>query len=80
MPRYFMHLRNHIDEILDTEGVEVASLEAVKNAVLASARDVMVGDLKKGLLDLRYRIDAGNMAGAIIFTLPFKHAVNIIPE
>jgi hypothetical protein len=80
MPRYFMHLRNHIDEILDPEGVEMASLEAVKSAVLASARDVMVGDLKKGLLDLRYRIDAENMAGAIIFTLPFKHAVNIIPE
>jgi hypothetical protein len=80
MPRYFMHLRNHIDEILDPEGVEMASLEAVKSAVLASARDVMVGDLKKGLLDLRHRIDAENMAGAIIFTLPFKHAVNIIPE
>jgi hypothetical protein len=80
MPRYFMHLRNHIDEILDPEGVEMAGLEAVKSAVLASARDVMVGDLKKGLLDLRYRIDAENMAGAIIFTLPFKHAVNIIPE
>jgi hypothetical protein len=80
MPRYFMHLRNHIDEILDPEGVEMASLEAVKSAVLASARDVMVGDLKKGLLDLRHRIDAEKMAGAIIFTLPFKHAVNIIPE
>jgi hypothetical protein len=80
MPRYFMHLRNHIDEVLDPEGVEMVNLDAVKKAVLASARDVMVGDLKKGLLDLRYRIDAENMAGAIIFTLPFKHAVNIIPE
>jgi hypothetical protein len=79
MPRYFLHLRDHVDELMDAEGVELPDLEAVKKAVLEAARDVMIGDLRNGLLDFRYRIDAENENGAIVFTLPFKHGVNIIP-
>jgi hypothetical protein len=80
MARYFLHLRDHVTELMDAEGIELPSLEAVKNAVLKNARDVMTGDFRNGLLDLRFRIDAENDAGALVFTLPFKHAVNIIPE
>lgn len=80
MPRYFFHLRDHVDELLDAEGAELSGLDAVKSAVLAAARDVMIGDLRKGLMDFRYRIDVENEHGTIIFTLPFRHAVNIIPE
>ena len=79
MSRYFLHLRDHVEEMLDPEGVELPSLEAVKKAVLEAARDVMSGDLRNGLLDLRYRIDVENDQGAIIFTLPFEHAVKVIP-
>jgi hypothetical protein len=39
----------------------------------------MIGDLRNGLIDFRYRIDVENQHGAVVFTLPFKHAVNIIP-
>jgi hypothetical protein len=77
MARFFLHLRDHVDEVLDPEGVD---MDALKTAVAASARDVMCGDLRNGILDYRYRIDAENAAGQIVYTLPFSAAVSIIPE
>jgi hypothetical protein len=81
MTRYFLHLRDGTDELLDPEGAEFADMEAVKRAALAGARDVMGNEVKSGgVMDLRYRIDVETQAGEIVYSLPFKHAVNIIPE
>ena len=79
MSRYFLHLRDHCDELLDPEGVEFADLEALKKAVIEASRDVMCGDVRNGLIDLRYRIDVENEAGTVIYTLAFSAAVQIIP-
>jgi hypothetical protein len=78
--RYFMHLRDGTEQILDPEGLEFPNIEAMRKAVLVSARDLMTGDIREGVMDLRFRIDVEDEDGAIIYTLPFKHAVNIIPE
>jgi len=75
-----MHLRNSTDELLDPEGVELVGIEEVRKNVMKSARDILAGDLRNGIVDLRYRIDAENAAGAIVYTLPFKHAFSTIPE
>ena len=78
MPRYFMHLRDGSDEMLDAEGKDFASLDELRTAVLFSARDLMAGDIRNGVLDLRFRIDAEDEHGAIVYALPFESAVNII--
>jgi len=78
--RYFMHLRDSTDELLDPEGVELVDLEAVRQSVMRAARDILAGDLRNGVVDLRYRIDAENEVGAIVYSLAFKHAFSIIPE
>jgi hypothetical protein len=78
MARYFMHLRDGTEEVLDAEGREFPSLGALRYAVLYTARDLLAGDVRDGLL--RFRIDAEDAAGAIIYTLPFRDAVNTIPE
>lgn len=80
MARYFMHLRDGTEQILDPEGLEFLTIEAVRKAVLVSARDLMTGDIREGVIDLRFRIDVEDEGGDIVYTLPFKHAVNIIPE
>ena len=49
-------------------------------ATLVAARDLMTGDIRTGVIDFRFRIDVEDEAGEIIYTLPFKHAINIIPE
>ena len=80
MARYFMHLRNGIDEVLDPEGVELSDIDALRKKVITAARDILVGDLRNGVVDLRYRVDAENEGGEVIYTLAFKNAFSIIPE
>ena len=80
MTKYFMNLRDGTEELLDPEGIEYASLDALRKAVLATVRDLMCGDMVAGVLDFRFRIDAEDSDGVIVYTLPFKHAVNIIPD
>jgi hypothetical protein len=78
--RYFMHLRDGTDELLDPEGVDLKDLEAVRQNVMAAARDILACDLRHGIVDLRYRIDAENDLGAIVYSLAFRHAFSIVPE
>ena len=80
MTRYFMNLRDGTEELLDPEGTDYESLDSLRAAVLATVRDLMSGDIRRGVIDFRFRIDAEDEGGAIVYTLPFKHAVNIIPE
>jgi hypothetical protein len=78
--RYFLHLRDGSEQILDPEGQEFADMDEVRHAVLAAARDLMAGDIRGGVIDFRFRIDAQDSNGALVYTLPFKHALNIIPD
>jgi hypothetical protein len=75
-----MHLRDGTDELLDPEGIEHVSMDALRTAVMNTVRDLMAGDIHDGVLDFRFRIDAEDAHGTIVYTLPFKHAVNIIPD
>jgi hypothetical protein len=76
MPRYFLHLRDPADELLDPEGV-VMPEEAIAGAALLAARDCMAHDLRSGRLDLRYRIEVQNEKGELVHMLPFADAVSI---
>lgn len=80
MARYFMHLRDGTEELLDPDGIDYASTDALRTAVMAAARDLMSGDVTRGVVDLRFRIDAEDEQGKLVYSLPFKHAVSIIPE
>ena len=61
-------------------GDDLPFIEAVRLAVMRNARDTIAGDVRNGIVDFRYRIDAENEAGQVVYSLPFKHAVNIVPE
>lgn len=80
MARFFMHLIDGSNELIDPEGKEFADLAALRRAVLHTARDLIRGDVGNGVIDFRFRIDAANDVGEIVYSLPFKHAVTIIPE
>jgi len=80
MTRYFMHLRDGTSELLDPDGVEFETMAALRTAVMATIRDLMCGDIRNGLIDLRFRIDAENEAGSIVYSLAFDDAINIIPQ
>jgi hypothetical protein len=80
LAKYFMNLRDGTEELLDPDGVDYASLDELRKAVLVTVRDLISGDLREGLIDFRLRIDAEDANGVIVYTLPFKHAVKIIPD
>jgi len=77
MARYFLHLNDSTDEVLDREGTEIPT-DAVPAIVLASARDCMAGDVKAGRLDLHFRIEVFNESSDLVHTLPFSDALEVI--
>jgi len=78
--RYYMQLRDGSDQLLDPDGIEYADLDELRKKVLISARDLISQDVKGGMIDLRFRIDAEDRDGVIVYTLGFAEAVNIIPD
>ena len=78
MARYFLHLRDGSDELLDPDGMELADMDAVRDPVLTSARDTIAGDVHQGNLDFGYRIEAEDDSGRVVHTLHFKDAVRIV--
>jgi hypothetical protein len=78
MSRYFLHLKDSTDEVLDPEGTEMPA-EAVPDAALRSARDCIAGDVKNGRIDLHFRIEVMNESGELVHTLPFSNAVEVVP-
>jgi hypothetical protein len=80
MARYYMQLRDGTEQLLDPDGIEYADLDELRKAVLVAARDLISGDAKSGEIDMRFRIDAEDRDGVIVYTLAFKEAVNIIPD
>lgn len=77
MVRYFLNLVDSSEVLLDPEGIEMPA-SAVERVVLVAARDCMAADVKKGLLDLRYRIDVHDESGQLMHRLSFSDAVNIL--
>jgi hypothetical protein len=76
MARYFMHLVDGDDTLLDPDGVE-ATDETVKGMALKCARDCIAGDAHRGLIKLSYRIEVQDEAGTVVYSLPFSDAVTI---
>jgi hypothetical protein len=78
--RYYMQLRDGTEHLLDPEGIEYADIDELKKKVLIAVRGLMSEDIKGGVIDLRFRIDAEDRDGIIVYTLAFAEAVNIIPD
>ena len=77
MPRFFMHLVDGVDRILDPEGVEMPR-EAVEGYALRCARDCIAGDVRRGDIDFSYRIEVRDEADRLVHRLEFKDAVTIM--
>ena len=78
MARYYLHLRDGIDDILDEEGVEYRDVAAVRKAVLEAARDVLANEIRsEGVINLHYRIDAEGEDGEVVCSLPFAEAATV---
>lgn len=80
MAHYFMQLRDDTEQMLDPEGLEYADLDTLKKKVLIAVRDMISEEVRGGVVDLRFRVDAEDRDGLIVYTLGFAEAVRIIPD
>jgi hypothetical protein len=76
MPRYFFHLRDGADVLLDPEGVEMPA-DAIVGAALLQARDCIAGDVRHGRIDLHSRIDVHAEDGELVHSLAFVDALQL---
>jgi hypothetical protein len=76
MARYFLHLRDGTEQILDPDGVDIPTQEVAATALM-SARDCIAGDVHRGELDLRYRIDVHDEDGKLVHSQPFATAIAV---
>lgn len=80
MPRYYLHVRDGVDEMLDPDGCELPNMDAARKSALVGAREMLSADMKTGVLNLRYRIDIENEMGEIIDTVTFAEAFTCVTE
>lgn len=73
MARYSMHLRDGTEKLVDPDTLEFPSLEALRVAVSITARGLLNRDAGNGMLDSRFRIDAEDESGAIVYSLRLEH-------
>ena len=75
--RYFFHLRDGQDQLLDPDGRELASLEAVQAATLREARSLISHDALDGHIRLDQRLEVQSRDGRVVHTLSLADAVTI---
>ena len=76
MPRYFTHLVDGTDVLLDPDGVELPA-ETLVAATLKQALDCMAGDVHHGFLDLGFHLEVYDESGALVHYLTFSDALEI---
>jgi hypothetical protein len=78
MPRFFFHLHNDID-VSDEGGEELRNLEEAQAHAVRMARfEVSEGALRNGRIVLSHRIDIEDEMGAVLATVYFRDAVQLI--
>jgi hypothetical protein len=80
LPKYYFHLRNGSDQLLDPRGTELASIEAVRQMALLFARDTLSNMIRGGLLDLRYRVDAEDADGKLVHSIKLEDTFETVRE
>jgi hypothetical protein len=78
LSRYFFHLRDGVDLVLDEEGRECDGLDSAVVLALEDARSILSEELQSGLIDLDRHLDVETADGAVAHRLEFKDAVRIV--
>jgi len=75
--RYYFHLREDENYVLDEEGRELRDIGMVRAAAMADARSVISAEASDGKIPLRSIIEVENSEGEKVFELLFRDAVTL---
>jgi hypothetical protein len=76
MTRYYFHIKQGDQTVLDDEGIECESLYAVRDEALQSAREIMGDGVRSGALDESRTFVVKDDKGDIVHELPFQAAIS----
>ena len=79
MARYYFHLHNGFDALLDPDGAEMPINDAVARA-LVECRALIAHEALEGRIDLRQRIDVEDETGSVLHSISFQEAVQIVSQ
>jgi hypothetical protein len=79
MARYFFHLRDGQDVLLDPDGIDLPDPVTIVAKALAAARSILSADALEGRLQLDLRIDVEDEGGSLVHRLAFADAIAIVP-
>ena len=77
MSRYFFHLRDGVDILLDEEGREIDKPERIPAAALKDARSIISDDAQIGRINLDQHLDVEDADQMIVHRLNFMDAIEI---
>jgi len=77
MTRYYLHINNGGGYSEDTEGQELADLDAARAAAIEGVRSLLSEEARQGQLDLSGQIEIADAEGNILLILPFSEAVEL---
>lgn len=75
--RYYFHLRESGDYVVDEEGLDLPDMAGVVAAATLAARSVIAGEAIAGKVPLRSVIEVDDESGERVLTLPFREAVQM---
>jgi len=77
MARYFFHLCDGQDVLMDPEGREISDESAIAALALKDARSMISQDALTGRIHLQQAIEVLDKSGAVVHRLQFRDAVTI---
>ena len=77
MPRYYLHICNGVGFVEDTEGQELANVEAARESAIKGARDLIASEVRDGVMNLSSFIEVEDENRRHLFTLSFSEAVQV---
>jgi hypothetical protein len=77
MSKFYFHLRDRSEELLDLEGIDCPNANAIAVNALIAARDLIAGEANEGAIDMTQRIDVEDTSHKIVHSLEFEDAVSI---
>jgi hypothetical protein len=75
MPHYFFNIADDDRTIVDSQGVELASLDEVRQEAVASARELVSESVFRGQTPNGRRIVVTDEAGMVLAEIPFQDAM-----
>lgn len=77
MPHFYFHVANGAGFVRDEEGRVLADVPSARAEAISDIRSMLSEEVKRGVLDLRGRVDIVGASGDVVVSIPFADAVEL---